>query len=163
MPIYWLHPNQKPLIDLIKTHSFSIVSTEPTHHVISLNSPSHTTLDLFIVDYIENVIHFSKSASPFIAGHDFIHLIVNIDTSKAPPITIVCHNLNNLNQNRLHELLSSDLSPENYAPETVTAINRYVFGSIRNTQTNTQRLRYMYIYIYSLGIIYIFFLILIYI
>ena len=118
-------PETSILIDLVKTHSFSIVSTEPTHHVISLNPPSHTTLDLFIVNHIENVIHFSKSVSPFIAGHDFIHLILNIDTPKAPPTTIVCRNLNNLNQNRLHELLSSNLSPENYAPETVTDINRY--------------------------------------
>ena len=71
-------PETSILIDLVKTHAFSIVTTEPTHHVISFNPPSYTTLDLFIVNHIENAIHFSKSMSPFIAGHDFIHLTLNI-------------------------------------------------------------------------------------
>ena len=118
-------PETSILIDLVKTHAFSIVSTEPTHHVISSNPPSHTTLDLFIVKQIENVAHFSKSTSPFIAGHDFIHLTLNINIPRLPPTAIKCRNLNNLNLNQLHELLSSNLSPTNYAPEIVTDINWY--------------------------------------
>ena len=100
-------PETSILIELIKTHAFSIVSTEPTHHLTHLQPPSHTTLDLFIVNHIENVIHFSKSISLFIAGHDFIHLILNIDTPKPPPKTIICCNLNNINLVHLHHVLSS--------------------------------------------------------
>ena len=70
-------PETTILTDPVKSHALSIVSTESTHHVIALNPPSHTTLDLF-VNNIEIVIHFSKSTSPFIAGHVFNICILNI-------------------------------------------------------------------------------------
>ena len=111
------------LINLIKTQALSIVSTEPTHHFTHSDPPSHTTLDLFIVNNIENVIYFSKSMSPFIAGHDLIHLILNIETPKPPPKTIVCRNLKNVNVAHLHQLLSSHLPSSFFMADTVTDID----------------------------------------
>ena len=118
-------PETSILIELIKTHAFSIVSTEPTHHLTHSEPPSHTTLDLFIVNHIENVIHFSKSNSPFIAGHDFIHLTLNIDTPKPPPKTIICRNLNNINLVHLQQVLSSFLPSNTCAADSVTNIDSH--------------------------------------
>ena len=86
----------------INNHAFSIVSTETNYHLTPSEPPLHTTLDLFIVNHIENDIHFSKSISPFKAGRDYIHLILNIDTPKPPPKNILSRNLNNVNLARLH-------------------------------------------------------------
>ena len=116
-------PETSILIDLIKNHAFSIISTGSTHHITYSDRPSHTRLDLFVVNHIENVIHFSKSTSPFIAGHDYIHFTLNIETPKPLHKTIVCHNLNSVNASHLHQLLSSHLSPTVCASDIVSDIN----------------------------------------
>ena len=71
----------------INNHNLLIVSNEPTHHVIysNPNTPSsHTTLGIFIVKHIQNAINFTESSSPFITGHDFIKLTLNIESPKPP-------------------------------------------------------------------------------
>ena len=97
--------------NLINTKSFSIVSTEPTHHLLHTNPLSHTTLDLFLVKNTESVLKFSKSDSPFIAGHGFIHLMLNIESPKSPPKTITCHRRKRINIEQLNLLISDHIPP----------------------------------------------------
>lgn len=42
------HTDSKILLNLIDSNALSVVSYEPTHHLIETNPPSHTTLDLFM-------------------------------------------------------------------------------------------------------------------
>ena len=133
-------PETSILIELIKTHAFSIVSTEPTHHLSHSEPPSHTTLDLFIVNHIENVIHFSKSIFPFIARHDFIHLILNINTPKRRPKTIVCRNLNNVNLAHLHQVPFFFL-PSNTCVTDIDSHEQSLSSAIFNTFEQVAPLR----------------------
>ena len=73
-------PETGILKNLMNTHDFSIVSTEPTHHLLHTDPPSHTALDLFLVRYFE---------------------------SEHPPKTIICRNLKTINADQLHQLISS--------------------------------------------------------
>ena len=120
-------PETSILIDLIKNLAFSIISTGSTHHITYSDRPSHTTRDLFVVNHIENVIHFSKSTSPF---------TLNIETPKPLHKTIVCHNLNSVNASHLHQLLSSHLSPTIFALPTLSATLRYIFQNKRARNNN---------------------------
>ena len=68
-----------------------------THYLRHLDSPSHSSLDLFIVNHAESVIDFTKSESPFIAGHDFVELTLSINNPQPPSKTITTRNLRNIN------------------------------------------------------------------
>ena len=89
----------------------TLPSTSPTHHLLYTDPPSHTTLDLFLVKHIKSVVHFTQSNSPFIAGHDFIHLTLNVATPKPPPKTVICRTLKSINTEQLHHLISARLPP----------------------------------------------------
>ncbi|KAJ8677505.1 hypothetical protein QAD02_013292 [Eretmocerus hayati] len=67
-------PEAIHLRSLLAKYSLYCVPSEPTHHELSHDPPSHTWLDLFIVNDIGSVTYYDESKSPFITGHDLIEL-----------------------------------------------------------------------------------------
>ena len=51
-------PETSALQNLISNLSLHIVSTYPTHHLVDRNPPSHTTLDLFIINNPHSILIF---------------------------------------------------------------------------------------------------------
>ena len=106
----------------LKAHSLYLASTLPTHHLTDRPIPAHTTLDLFLVNDPALIHSFSKSDSPFIAGHDFINLTLFLSLPKPPPVQIQTRQLSKLDHTLLHaeltnklESLFSDTHAETYA------------------------------------------------
>lgn len=88
--------------------NLSVVSTLPTHHCLLEERESHTTLDIFLVNNLNAVSSFSKSDSPFIAGHDFIELKLNSKFSRPPPRIVTTRSLKNVDGKVLRKRLLSD-------------------------------------------------------
>ena len=63
----------------VSSHALGIVDSDSTFHT-SIADP---WLDVFILDYLANVLSFQKSEAPFIAGHDLIELSYRFEK---PPI-----------------------------------------------------------------------------
>ena len=99
------------LQNLINTNAFSILSTVPIHHLHHTDPPTHSRLDLFLVKHIESVVHFTKSDSLFMIGHEFIHLTLNVTTLDSSPKTITCHNLKIINTEQLQKLMAAPFLP----------------------------------------------------
>lgn len=87
------HTDSKILLNQIDSNALSVVSCELTHHLFDKNPPSHTTLDLFIVNDLKLVSSFTKSDSPFIAGHDFIELSFHCNNPKPTSKIILTRSL----------------------------------------------------------------------
>ena len=73
-------PDATHLNNSICSNSLLLVPSDPTHH--QLWRRSHTWIDLFIVKSNDRVLSYSKSDTPFIAGHDFI--IQSLACAKPP-------------------------------------------------------------------------------
>ena len=95
------------LLNTIRPLGLKVVSDTPTHHAYDSQTQtySHTTLDLFIVGRDTTVASFSQSLTPFIAGHDFIRLSINLVTPKPPPQTITTRQLNKIDVTQLNMTL----------------------------------------------------------
>ena len=99
------------LLNTIRPLGLEVVSDIPTHHTYDSQTQthSHTTLDLFIVGRDTAVVSFSQSPAPFIAGHDFICLSMNMTTPKPPPQIITTRQLGKVNGTLLNMTLSQAL------------------------------------------------------
>lgn len=62
------------LREITASHSLLIVPSDATHHTAT----SDSWLDTFIIDDLEKVVSFTKSTSPFIAGHDLLELSLQL-------------------------------------------------------------------------------------
>ena len=77
------------LKDLMFAHSLQIVRSEATHHTAT----SDSWLDVFIVDDPDKIKSYSKSSSPFIAGHDLLELSLsfNVETDRERSVYRRCY------------------------------------------------------------------------
>ena len=64
------------LREMVNSLSLHIVASEPTYHTALADS----WLDLYVIDSINKQALFSKSETPFIAGHDLLELTYAFDT-----------------------------------------------------------------------------------
>ena len=110
-------------MDLVNSHALHVVSTASTHHVFDTqnSTQSHTTLDIFITNVPSLVTSFSQSASPFIAGHDFISMNISLSVPRPPPITFLSRQLTRvnwhiLNTNLRQQLQQMDIDHDNISP-----------------------------------------------
>lgn len=62
--------NSRYLRDHVNSLALHIVPSGPTHHTMNCD----TWLDVFIVDDLEKLQEFTKSDTPFIAGHDLLEM-----------------------------------------------------------------------------------------
>lgn len=94
----------RTLKHLVDAHSMKVVSLEPTCHHLGPQT-SHTTLNLFLVNFDMNIASFSQSASPFIYYHDSISMAfdfpVNLETSSS----FLSRRLDKVNMSALNALI----------------------------------------------------------
>ncbi|XP_071581375.1 uncharacterized protein [Temnothorax nylanderi] len=72
------------LRELMSGLSLHIVNSEPTHHT----AISDSWLDVLVVDDMDKIISFTKSQSPFIAGHDLLELSTSLSSKLRPVCSI---------------------------------------------------------------------------
>ena len=65
------------LREMVHSLSLHIVASEPTYHTALVDS----WLDLYVIDSFNKQALFSKSETPFIAGHDLMEFTYAFDTA----------------------------------------------------------------------------------
>ena len=105
-------PAATHLAHSLNSNSLYLVPSDPTHH--QLWRQSHTWIDLFIVRNASDILSYSKSDAPFIAGHDFTQL--SLACTKPPPVkrSILSRDLKNVKPESLCQALSPLLSTLDY-------------------------------------------------
>lgn len=93
------------LRDMIDSLALHLQPSPPAHHTAS----SDTWLDVILVDDLKKIHTYTKSESPFIAGHDLISINYNIVGPL--PTKSVRHrrNYHQLDQNEFNCLIRSDV------------------------------------------------------
>ena len=99
--------------------------------------------NFFFVKHSKSVVHFIKAHSPFIAGHDLIHLSFNVDYPKTPPKTITCSTLKRIDTEQHKNLISARLPPFPPNQQLITDINllehsltTYIFSFLDHLSPN---------------------------
>lgn len=80
------------LREMIDSPALKVVPPAPTHHMAT----SDTWLDLLIVDDLPKISEYSKSESPFIAGHDLLWFSRNLSSPCSQSCIFSCRNFHDL-------------------------------------------------------------------
>ena len=97
------------LNSILETRKLFLVPSDPTHHVIWRNPPSHTWIDLFIINDKSALNYYKKSAAPFSVGHDFTEIGYKCFRPPTRSKYFWTRDLRNLNCNALSSVLLQKL------------------------------------------------------
>lgn len=112
------NPYGRALWNLMNRNALKPVSLDSTCHHVHESTPTHTTLDLFIVrmDMDMSNVTFGKTASPFMGVHDLIELTVQCSQPQALHKQIRARNLVRLSPLLLNARLSDHFSAPQCSP-----------------------------------------------
>ena len=105
--------------------SLFLVPFGPTHHAISVQSFSHTLLDIFIISS-PSLLGFHKSLSPFIASYDLISIEFKFNALSSSSRTIVQQDLRLLTLSIINSLLFARLHYLQLMDASLASIDHFV-------------------------------------
>ena len=99
------------LREMVNSLSLHIVASEPTYHTALADS----WLDLYVIDSINKQASFSKSETPFIAGHDLLELTYAFDTGDTRDRCVTRRTYRNFSDVEFCETLNYEFTTPQFA------------------------------------------------